>query len=257
MNRFGSGRELRKPLHTLLGLGGKVCFVTQLSSTWRTLYSPSINFATNSMGYKVIEQRIRTGDHLCSFYENQTEQYQIALPFLAEGLHRGEKCLYIADENTTAEIAAGLLLHDVDVERYLQTGQLVIVTPKETYLRGGRFAAEQMISLLTSYAADAVAHGYSAFRAAGEVTWLLREFNSLDAFLEYEDMLNDAMRGLPVKILCQYNTKKFLGDVIVRVLKTHPRVLLGLELYENPFHERATPHLGHKPPAQSRLKTRK
>lgn len=209
------------------------------------------------MGYKVIEQRIRTGDHLCSFYENQTEQYQIALPFLAEGLHRGEKCLYIADENTTTEIAAGLLLHDVDVERYLQTGQLVIVTPKETYLRGGRFAAEQMISLLTSYAADAVAHGYSAFRAAGEVTWLLREFDSLDDFLEYEDMLNDAMRGLPVKILCQYNTKKFLGDVIVRVLKTHPRVLLGLELYENPFHERATPHLGHKPPAQSRLKTGK
>ena len=203
------------------------------------------------MDYRVIEQRIRTGDHLCSFYENRTEQYQIALPFITEGLHRGEKCLYIADENTVAEIRPGLLMHDVDVERYLQTGQLVIVTPKESYLRGGGFAADQMISLLTACATDATAQGYSAFRVTGEVTWLVRELDSVDDFLKYEDALNDAMREFPVKILCQYNTKKFFGDFIVRVLKTHPRVLLGLELYENPFHRRSSPHHGGRAPARA------
>jgi hypothetical protein len=175
---------------------------------------------------------------MCSFYENRVEQYQIALPFIAQGLNRGEKCLYIADENTLAEVKAGLLMHDVDVENYLKTGQLTLLTPEESYLLGGDFVSEQMISFLTSFAKDALSQGYSAVRAAGEVTWLLRELDSVQDFLEYEDTLNDATRGLTVKVLCQYNTKKFFGDVIIRVLKTHPRVLLGLELYENPFHRR-------------------
>jgi hypothetical protein len=41
-----------------------------------------------------------------------------------------------------------------------------------------------------------------------------------------------------VKLLCQYNSKKFFGDVILGALKTHPRVLIGLDLYTNVYYRR-------------------
>lgn len=42
-------------------------------------------------------------DHLCSFYENQQEQFAVSIPFLRIGLGRGEKCVYIGDRDTIAE----------------------------------------------------------------------------------------------------------------------------------------------------------
>ena len=40
--------------------------------------------------------------HLCVIYDTQEEQFAAALPYLRTGLERGEKCLYIVDENTAA-----------------------------------------------------------------------------------------------------------------------------------------------------------
>jgi len=184
-----------------------------------------------------IERRLKPGDHLCSFYENKTEQFQVVLPFLKRGLDLGEKCAYIADENTVAEIKAGLLAHGVDVGRRLESGQLTVVTAREFYLRLGRFDPRAMMSFVISAVNEAVREGYPGLRVAGESTWILKDLNSLDDFLEYETMGNAALRNLPVKALCQYNVNRFLGSIIMKVLQTHSRVLLGLDLYENPFCE--------------------
>jgi two-component system, chemotaxis family, sensor kinase Cph1 len=41
--------------------------------------------------------------HLCLIYETPEEQFAAALPYLRTGLERGEKCLYVGDENSVAE----------------------------------------------------------------------------------------------------------------------------------------------------------
>jgi len=187
---------------------------------------------------------LKAGDHLCSFYESKTEQFQIVLPLVKEGLDNGERCLYVADENTVAEVKAGLLMHGVDVGRYLRSRQLNVVTKRQAYLRLGRFDPDAMISFLDAAVNEALNGGYSAFRGAGEMTWILEDLRSLDHFWEYEAMLNAAFKDRPTRFLCQYNAKRFFGDMIVRVLRTHPRVLLGLDLYENPFYEPVAPPLG-------------
>ncbi len=195
---------------------------------------------TSSVKLHPIEAHLKLGDHLCSFYENKVEQFQIVLPFLKEGLAKEEKCLYIADENTAEEIKAGLLMHGVDVGAILKSGQLKIVTSREAYIRLGKFDPEAMVSFLVSAAKEALSEGYAGLRVAGEASWILRDMSSLDAFIDYEAMVNEALRNLPAKALCQYNTKMFFGNILVKVLKTHPRVLLGLDLYENPFYEALT-----------------
>lgn len=39
-------------------------------------------------------------DHLCLIYETRSEQFEAAIPYIHDGLKQGEKCIYIADENT-------------------------------------------------------------------------------------------------------------------------------------------------------------
>jgi chemotaxis family two-component system sensor kinase Cph1 len=193
------------------------------------------------VGYSLVEAEIKLGEHLCSFYENKEEQFQIVFPFIVEGLARNEKCLYIADENSVDEVKAGLLIHGIDVEECLKTGQLNIRTTKESYLKHGRFILNDMILQIDSFVYRAINEGYSGVRVAGEVTWLIRELSYLEEFLEYEKTLNEVFRNRPVKLLCQYNSKKLFGNVILGALRTHPRVLIGLSLYKNVYYERTKP----------------
>ena len=191
------------------------------------------------MKYTLVEAKIKPGEHLCSFYENKEEQFQIAFPFILEGLAKNEKCLYIADDNSVDEIKAGLLLHGIDVEECLKTGQLNIMNAKESYLKHGRFILDDMILQIESFVYRAINEGYSGVRATGELTWLIRELSFLEEFLEYEKTLNEVFRHKPVKLLCQYNSKKLFGNIILGALRTHERVLIGLSLYENVYYERA------------------
>ncbi len=41
-------------------------------------------------------------EHLCLIYDTLEEQFAAALPYLRIGLERGEKCLYIVDENSSS-----------------------------------------------------------------------------------------------------------------------------------------------------------
>ena len=147
------------------------------------------------MGYDLVEAEIKPGEHLCCFYENKTEQFQIVVPFIAQGITGNEKCLYIADENTIEEVKAGLLMHGIDMEECLRSGQLSILTAKESYLRPGKFMLDDMILQLDSFVNDAEREGYTGARVSGELTWLMRNLSSLDEFLEYEKTVDDIFRN--------------------------------------------------------------
>ena len=201
------------------------------------------------VAYSLVEAEIKPGEHLCSFYETKEEQFQIAFPFIVEGLARNEKCLYIADENSVDEVKAGLIMHGVDVKACLRSGQLCIMTPKEAYLKRGKFILDDMILQLDSFVYRALNEGYAGVRVTGELTWLIRELSYLEEFLDYEQTVNEVFRDRPVKLLCQYNSKKLFGNVILGALRTHPRVLIGLALYTNAYYEQAKP-------AKTRKKTK-
>jgi len=59
--------------------------------------------------------RLHHGDHCCLLYESPAEQLAATIPFFKEGLARGERCLYIADDRTVEEVSAGLFQCGIDV----------------------------------------------------------------------------------------------------------------------------------------------
>jgi hypothetical protein len=117
---------------------------------------------------------LKQGDHICPIYENATEQMAVAIPFLKEGLVRGERCLYIADDQTALQITQALEAASVVVAHEQARGALSILTKRETYLKSGdEFEPQAMIDFLRQAEVQAIADGFSGLRVLGEMTWAL------------------------------------------------------------------------------------
>jgi MEDS: MEthanogen/methylotroph, DcmR Sensory domain len=55
----------------------------------------------------------------------------------------------------------------------------------------------------------------------------------VEGLLEYEAKANEVPFTDPV--VCRYDLRRFRGDVVVEVMRTHPMVIIGEILQENPF----------------------
>jgi two-component system NtrC family sensor kinase len=181
-----------------------------------------------------ILQTLKPHDHLCLIYESPEEWRAAAVPFIAVGLKRGEKCLYIADTSTADEIRKYLAEEGIDVASAEKSGQLSILHQSEAYTREGSFDPASMIALLVEETEKAVAEGYPALRVTGEMTWVLRDYPGSEKLLEYEAKLNrDFFPYHPCLAICQYDRWKFDSEVIKGVIMTHPLLVRGNHIYHN------------------------
>ena len=176
-------------------------------------------------------------EHLCLIYDTQEEQFAAALPYLKAGLARGEKCLYIVDENTAAAVLDALHKGGTDVDRHLRSGALTVTHKQEIYLKLGRFDPDWMIGFLTQAIADAGAAKCCGLRTLlGEMTWVLGSSNGTDKLIEYESKLNCFIRDHDARLICQYHRTRFSPEVILAVIRTHPLVVYGGIVCKNPYY---------------------
>jgi signal transduction histidine kinase len=190
---------------------------------------------------------LKSGDHLCCIYESEEEHQAVLVPFLRQGLERNEKVVYIVDSHT-AEIILNYLRGDgLDVEPYLSSGQLVILTHNDAYMREGVFDPEKMIALLRSEMEKALSEGYSALRITGEMTWALRGLPGSERLIEYEARLNEFFPSSRCLAICQYDRRRFEPGILLSVLRTHPIVMVGMEVCDNFYYIPPAELLGGAP----------
>ena len=54
-------------------------------------------------------------DHLAIIYDNPTDQLDFIVPYLRLGLERGEKSVYIYDDNSAETVIGAMERHGIDV----------------------------------------------------------------------------------------------------------------------------------------------
>lgn len=177
--------------------------------------------------------RLTVHNHLCLIYKTQEEQFAAVFPYIKNGLERGEKCVYIADDNTVQVIFTGMLAAGLDIEAALSSGKLSIVSKMETYLKQGSFDPDRMIAFLKHATDEAKAMGFSALRVTGEMTWVLGGDPGTERLMEYEAKLNHFLPENDALAICQYNYNRFSPEVIKDVLSTHPIIIYGGGVYKN------------------------
>ncbi len=169
-------------------------------------------------------------------YEGSEDHYSVAIPFIRIGLDRGEKCLYIADDGTESVVRGAMHAQNIDVERAIATGKLVLETKEGAFLKHGSFDPEWMPTFWKQATAEAMSQGFSALRATGETEWILCGAPGLERWMEYESRLSQVLDGLTCFALCQYNRQLLPPEIVLDVIRTHPTVIYRGVVCRNMYH---------------------
>jgi len=163
--------------------------------------------------------------HICLFFVNRDEQWQMMRPYLVEHLGAGVPVLYIQDSTPAERLMELLHAEGFPVDDLIARGLLRILPPEEAYLLTGRFDAQRMLAFMESAILGALAAGYDRVFLTGEMTWSLQNAPGAEGMMHYEALLNPIVDKYPgVTIVCQYDLKRFDGPSVLDALLTHPSV---------------------------------
>ena len=173
------------------------------------------------------------GDHVCGFYYSTEERDAMLLPYLRESLQNGHKCVAVVDSLTPDELA-----DRVDGARgAMASGQLELFNSEQTYLQTGVFDPDLTIAFWEHRAQQLVDEKeYSFIRLLGELSWIDRTGTPREDIVRYESWADNFVSRYPMTILCLYDLRRMGSSVMMDLLRTHPRLLMGGLLLENPHH---------------------
>lgn len=172
-------------------------------------------------------------DHVCGFYYTQDERDSMLLPFLQEGIDAGDKCVAVVDSTLPADVVAQL----TGAAEALGTGQFEIYDSDQTYLSTGTFEPDLTIDFWEHRAKSLADEAtYDFIRLTGELSWLDRADTPREDIVRYESWADQFVTRYPMTILCLYDLRRLGSSVLMDLLRTHPKLLMGGLLLENPHH---------------------
>ena len=174
--------------------------------------------------------------HACAFFHTRDEEYQIILPFVKDGLDTGDKNYQIVDTGRRAERLAHLKESGIDTAAAEQSRLLEVLSWEDAYLRGGRFDQGAMLALIGDLFNAGKQQGFGLTRLWANMEWALEDFPGVHDVVEYEARLNYILPNYDQVTVCTYDLTRFSAAVAMDILRTHPQVIIGGILRENPYY---------------------
>lgn len=175
--------------------------------------------------------------HVCAFFYNQDEEYQVMLPFIKEGVERGEKAFHIVDPKLQQEHQQRLQKAGIDTAALEQKRQLEVRVWEQAHLRSnGRFLQEDMLDLIQEVLSNGKKEGFPLTRFIAHMEWSLEDRPGVTDIMEYEARLNYVLPNFDDPVICIYDLGRFSAGTIIDILRTHPMVIVGDVMQVNPFY---------------------
>ncbi|MGR9046278.1 MAG: MEDS domain-containing protein [Gammaproteobacteria bacterium] len=199
-----------------------------------TIHSGALGVAESHRPIELAGSRLDKHCHICAFFHSKEEEYPILLPFIKEGLDRGEKAFHVVDPKLRHEHLRHLESVGIETGTVEQSGQLELRNWHEAYLIDGHFDQDRMLTLLQSVLDEARQDGFPLTRLVAHMEWALEDRPGVNDIVEYETRLNYFLHKYPDPVVCVYDLAQF-GACVIDILRTHPMVIIGGVLQENPF----------------------
>lgn len=177
---------------------------------------------------------LREHRHVCAFFRSPEEEYRVLLPFLRDGIEQGDRGVTVMPRQRGDHLDR-LRGGGIDVDGARRSRQLELLVSEETYLRDGHFDQEAMLATIQEVLGDGQRRGYPLTRLVAHAEYLMEDWESATAFVEYEMRLNHLLPNFPDPVVCTYDLGKVSAGVVMDVLRTHPVAIIGGVLQENPF----------------------
>ena len=189
---------------------------------------------TTTAPIRLAGSALREHRHVCAFFRSPEEEYRVLLPFLRDGIEQGDRDVTVMPRQRGDHLDR-LRGGGIDVDGARRSRQLELLVSEETYLRDGHFDQEAMLATLHEVLSDGHRRGYPLTRLVAHAEYLMEDWESATAFLEYEMRLNDLLPNFPDTVVCTYDLEKVSASMVMDVLRTHPMAIIGCVLQENPF----------------------
>ena len=173
--------------------------------------------------------------HVCAFFSDDDEEYRVLLPFIKEGLEHGDKSIQVVNPHQRKEHLQRLAAAGIDLTVAQQTGQLEIKINTDAYLRDGEFDQDRMLETFEKLASGNAPGKFPLSRIVCRMDWVLGDRSRLENVIEFESRVNEVWSRHDDAVICTYHLSQFRGDAVIDILRTHPLVIIGGILQQNPF----------------------
>lgn len=176
------------------------------------------------------------GDHICSVYDSRAEQLTVAAEYMADGLRRGERCLYVDGSAEALDEFRQLLARTgTDPRDAERRTALLLLTTADAHLLDGYFSPERMLSMLNTAVEEALNAGFPRLRTCGDMSWLLQGAEGSEKIVEYEALLNPFFERAHALGMCQYDRQRIPAGLLDHAIATHLSVHVEGQHRSNPF----------------------
>jgi hypothetical protein len=177
---------------------------------------------------------LRNSRHVCAFFNNDEEEYRALLPFIREGMERGDKAVHVVNPDQRADHVHRLAGAGIDPAAAEKDGQLDIRINTDVYLTNGRFDQDRMLRVFEDMVSNSTPR-FPLHRIVCRMDWAAGEPIRVRNLIEFESRVNDVWSRHDDLVICTYRFSQFGGDAVMDILRTHPMVIIGGILHENPF----------------------
>jgi MEDS: MEthanogen/methylotroph, DcmR Sensory domain len=174
--------------------------------------------------------------HVCAFFNSTEEEYRVLLPFIRDGLQCGHKAIHVVNPDQRQDHLQRLAEAGIDLTGAQQSGQLELRINSEVYLPDGRFDPDRMIAAFEQLASGNSGAGYPLSRICCRMDWTVKDQSHVDDVIEFESRVNDVWSRHEDAVICTYHLGQFRGNEVIDIMRTHPMVIIGGMLQQNPFY---------------------
>jgi hypothetical protein len=174
--------------------------------------------------------------HICAFFNSIDEQHRVLRPFIKGGFADGDKAFHYVDPERREEHLGWLAEAGINVDQAIGTGQLEVLPWQDSTLLGGCFDLEAWLTSFEHILRSGPAAGYGQTRFFGHMEWSLTGLPGTEDLMEYETRVNYVIPKYEDTVVCAYDLTKFGASAAMDALRTHPAVIIGGLLQENPFY---------------------
>ena len=173
--------------------------------------------------------------HICAFFNSADEEHRVLRSFIKDGFDRGDKAFHLVDPELREDHLKRLAETGINVQEATHTGQLEVRPWQDGPLHGGRFDQDTWIVSFEKVLQSGPSAGYAQTRFLAHMEWALVDLPGVEDLIEFETRVNYVVPKYDDIVICAYDLSKFGASVVMEALRTHPVVIIGGILQENPY----------------------
>jgi hypothetical protein len=190
----------------------------------------------NNTSLRITPDVLGQNRHICALFTSMDEHYSVLRSFITDGFAQGDRAFHLVDPERREDHLRRLADAGVNVPEAIDSGQLEVHPWEDGPLHEAQFDQDVWFEGFEQVLRSGPASGYAPTRFLAQMEWALADLPGIEDMIEFETRVNYIVPKYNDVVVCAYDLSKFGARTVVYALRTHPIVIVGGLLQENPFY---------------------